>query len=521
VTDPAHLPTARTTAAYGTEPTETLPSSGSQATSTLAARGGSPTPLLDDRERYLARVEHHETVARMRRLVPAAAVGWAAFFVLDAMVVQWVFPTTLEPFAWLRGLGLLVLLLAAIVLASVKTPSRALVRALDVAMILTTAGCLAAMGVLAGGIASPYHVFVVLVMLGRAAVVPHRWQDAAWRLALPLVVDVAVVAFSSALSPSLRETWIDETARGHYLFNVGMLACAWTLAVLGSHNAWALRRQVFASRNLGRFKLRRRIGHGGMGEVWVARDEDMRRDVALKVLRPTPSDPEASIRFEREIRATAALSHPNTIRIFNHGVTDDGLVYYAMELLEGETLQALVHRLGPLPPDRAASLVRQAARALSEAHEGGIVHRDVKPENLFITSPGGEADVVKVLDFGIARLSDDDAGLTQAGFVTGTPAYMAPEVATGGDATASSDVYGLGATLYFALTGAPIFDGPDVASVMRRHIHDPVPAPSTRMHTPLDAQLEQTVMCALRKDPTQRFASAADFAAALPPRVTV
>ena len=235
--------------------------------------------------------------------------------------------------------------------------------------------------------------------------------------------------------------------------------------------------------------------------MWIARDEELRRDVALKVLRPTDDDPEAVARFEREIRATAALRHPNTIRIFSHGISDDGLWYYAMELLEGETLQHLVYRLGPLPAPRAAALLHQAARALSEAHDQGIVHRDVKPDNLFVTTLGGEPDVIKVLDFGIVRMAEDDAGLTSTGFVAGTPAYMAPEVATGDPATPAADVYALGATLYFALTGAPPFDGPDAASVLRQHVHAPTPRLGTRTPRPIAPALEHVCMCALAKDP--------------------
>ncbi len=473
-------------------------------------------PLLDDREHYLARVDHRATVGRMRTLVPAAAIGWIAFFSLDLVIALWVFPTDVLPFFLLRLAGLVVLLTAGFILRRTAEPSPALLTGLDTSMMVATAGCISLMGLFAGGVASPYHAFVVLVMLGRAAVLPHRWQEGMWRLAIPALVDPLVLGIASLAVPSIGAQWLDPAARGTYVFYAALLIGAWTLVVLGSHHAWALRRQVFASRNLGRFKLRHRIGKGGMGEVWIARDEQLRRDVALKVLRPSENqDEEAVARFEREIRATAALRHPNTIRIFSHGVSEDGLWYYAMELLEGETLQGLVQRVGPLPPERAVSLLHQAARALSEAHARGIVHRDIKPENLFVTALGGEADVIKVLDFGIVRMSEDEVGLTGTGFVAGTPTYMSPEVATGETATASADVYALGATLYFALTGGPPFEGPDAASVLRQHVNTPTPRLASRMRTPIDPGLEQVCMCALAKDPQKRFESAADFAAAL------
>ncbi len=520
MTRDAQLPTERTTAAYSPEAATgsvraTQSTQSTQATLVESKPAEADTPLLDDRERYLERVDHRATAARMRVLVPAAAIGWVAFFGLDVIVALWVYTTDLLPFVLIRLAGLAVLVTAGVVLHRVKDPSPGLLTLLDVSMIVSTAGCLAIMGLFAGGVSSPYHALVVLVMLGRAAVIPQRWQEGLWRLSLPLVADAVVIGVATVAAPSIGAQWLEPAARGSSVFFSTLLIGAWVLVVLGSHYAWALRRQVFASRSLGRYKLRKRIGKGGMGEVWVARDEELRRDVALKVVRPTDGDPEAVVRFEREIRATAALRHPNTIRVFNHGVSDDGLWYYAMELLEGETLQQLVHRSGPLPPQRAAALLRQAARALAEAHEHGIVHRDVKPENLFVTNLGGEPDVMKVLDFGIARMAEDEANLTSTGFVTGTPAYMAPEVATGGSATASSDIYGLGSTLYFALTGVPPFEGTDAGAVMRQHVHAPAPNVGERSPHPVPPHLEGVVIRALSKDPAHRFPDAAGMAAAL------
>src|SRR5690606_13053594 len=149
---------------------------------------------------------------------------------------------------------------------------------------------------------------------------------------------------------------------------------------------------------------------GGMGEVWAAWHKGLGREVAVKMLRleggpqGLESDPVAVERFRREVRATSELSHPNPVRVFDYGATEDGILYYAMELLEGENLRSLVRREGPLPPARAVHLVSQAARALAEAHRKGIVHRDVKPENVFVVDAGGERDFVKVLDFGIAKV---------------------------------------------------------------------------------------------------------------------
>src|SRR5690606_23588783 len=215
--------------------------------------------------------------------------------------------------------------------------------------------------------------------------------------------------------------------------------------------------------------------------------------------------------------ATAELVHPHTVRVFDYGVTEDGLWYYAMELLDGDDLHALVSREGPLEPARAARLIWQAAKALGEAHARGIVHRDVKPENLFVTRIGGEGEFVKVLDFGLVKLvrRERTGALTGDGWTVGTPRWVSPEVVTGAEADPRSDVYGLGAVLYFLLTGVPPFDYRDVPSMLMAHVNEPPQPPSHRLGAPLPAEIEAIVMRCLEKEPASRFAGAADLAAAL------
>ncbi|MEM6291697.1 MAG: serine/threonine-protein kinase [Myxococcota bacterium] len=471
--------------------------------------------VLADRGRYLAHVDHTAAVGRMRALLPMAVVLWVAFFAVDAVVATWVHPSSVMPFVVLRGLGMLPLLLAWAVLRRAEHPTPRHIMVLDLVMMVATAGSLSGMCVVAGGLQSPYHAFIVLVLIGRAAVLPHRWQDGVWRLGIPALLNPLVVGIASCCVPEVAAQWGSATARGTYFFYGMLISGAWMLLVIGSHNAWALRRQVFTSRSLGRFKLRELIGRGGMGEVWIARDEQLRRDVALKVLRPIDNDPAAVRRFEREILATAELRHPNTIRIFSHGVSEDGLWYYAMELLDGESLGNLVQRVGPLPPRRAAAMLDQAARALAEAHAHGLIHRDVKPDNLFVTTLGGEPDVIKVLDFGIVRSArDDEPGLTSTGYVAGTPAYMAPEVVQGDPATPSADVYALGAALYFALTGRPPFEDTDPTALLRKHVHAQ-PTPPSRRVPGISEALDRVCLCALAKNPRHRFVDARAFAEAL------
>jgi serine/threonine protein kinase len=244
-----------------------------------------------------------------------------------------------------------------------------------------------------------------------------------------------------------------------------------------------------------------RIGSGGNGDVWVARQEALKRDVALKVLKDTGEIGDEKIRrFEREARAAASLAHPNTIRIFEFGASDDGVLFIAMELLEGLDVEALVEVAGPLPPARAVKLVRQACASLAEAHVAGIVHRDIKPGNLFVTHAGDEYDFVKLLDFGVARISEgDQPSLTETGILFGTPAYMPPEVCAGERASTRSDIYSLGAVLYFMLTGTPLFPDRTFAETVMSHISKTPDTPSGRLGKSLPEKLDLIVMKCLEK----------------------
>ena len=216
----------------------------------------------------------------------------------------------------------------------------------------------------------------------------------------------------------------------------------------------------------GRYRLVRRIGVGGMGEVWEADDTVLGRRVALKVLvQELADDARATSRFVREARATAKLTHPNVTRVYDFG-RDGGLPYLVMELLEGETL---ADRLagGPLPPAEAARICAAVADALDAAHRRGIIHRDIKPGNVLLT-PAGE---VKVMDFGIAAAADETHSTTGSGLY-GTAAYVSPERAAGQAATPAADIYSLGAVLYELLTGRPPFLGDSPVLVVRAHLHE-------------------------------------------------
>jgi eukaryotic-like serine/threonine-protein kinase len=255
----------------------------------------------------------------------------------------------------------------------------------------------------------------------------------------------------------------------------------------------------------GRYRLVRRIGVGGMGEVWEADDTVLGRRVALKVLvQELANDPRATRRFVREARATAKLTHPNVTRVYDFG-RDGGVPYLVMELLEGDTL---ADRLagGPLPPSEAARIGAAVADALDAAHRQGIVHRDVKPGNVLLT-PVGE---VKVMDFGIAAAVDETHSTTGSGLY-GTAAYISPERAAGQAATPAADVYSLGAVLYELLTGRPPFLGDSPVLVVRAHLQEP-PRPVRELAPWVPARLADTCEAALAKDPAQRPSSAAALA---------
>ena len=293
----------------------------------------------------------------------------------------------------------------------------------------------------------------------------------------------------------------DPSARTQFVVFTAVLGAGAIVVAWAGHVLWSLRRSVFESRNLGRYRLLRRIGKGGMGEVWRAEDRALRREVALKIVSPEYGrHPSAIARFEREIQATAEIAHPNVIRIHDWGVTDDGVWYYAMDLLHGVDLATLVRQTGPLPAALVAHLGSGVAGGLAEAHRRGVIHRDIKPGNLFVIAPNREPERLDLLDFGIARV-DADSELTQAGAVVGTPGFMAPEVLAGAPGGIAADVYGLGAALYFALTGSSPRDA--------KHV------PPSAIVAGVPLALDDLIVRALDAEPSRRPTNADEMQTAL------
>ena len=276
-------------------------------------------------------------------------------------------------------------------------------------------------------------------------------------------------------------------------------------------------RQIKLARDLGSYELVERLGGGGMGAVYRARHRFLARDAAVKLVRPealgdTESAAQAQLRrFEREAQATASLKSEHSIRLFDFGATEDGSFYYVMELLDGRDLQTLVKQFGPLPHERAMYLVRQVCQSLAEAHARGMVHRDVKPANIFLCRMGLEFDFIKVLDFGLVKTREQDKAtdvtvtpVTGQQQLIGTPAYMSPEMILGRpDVDRRADVYGIGCVAFYLLTGTHVFDGSHM-QVLLDHVHTEPPSPSKRLGAALPAEVDAFVLDCLRKNPADR-----------------
>ncbi len=260
-------------------------------------------------------------------------------------------------------------------------------------------------------------------------------------------------------------------------------------------------------------RLKRLLGRGGMGSVWVAEHEALETEVAVKFISPEiAAIPEAVARFKREATAAAQLKSPHVVQIFDHGVTPDGLPFIVMELLEGEDLATRIGRTGKLPVAEVAAIVNQAGKALGRAHARGIVHRDIKPDNIFLVDAGGEA-FVKLLDFGIAKRSADAAlNMTSTGTMVGTPYFMSPEqVMSAKDADFRSDLWSLAVVAYNALTGrVPFFA--ETLGALCVAIHGGNFVPVTRGAPELPPALDGWFQRALARDPVARFASAKELA---------
>jgi len=460
--------------------------------------------------------------ARLRIAALVMSAGFCVFLVWDLLL-----PETDNSFeGWLFGAHLLVTLMlascAAVLCRTCELPSRVLQ--------LTE---LAIFGLPALFFLFFQYVYMIecatrhdtlpnisgmwlMLIFTYAMFIPNTWKRAA---SVQGSIAVAPVLLSLILIAFHEECRTCSNANSSYFSQSALIMLVGAVtATVGVHTIGNLRRAAFEAKQLGQYRLGRRLGGGGMGEVFLAEHQLMKRPCAIKIIRPDKTDdPRVLARFEREVRATAQLSHWNNIDIFDYGRADDGTFYYVMEYLPGLSLGDLVECHGALAAPRVIHILLQTCDALNEAHAAGLIHRDIKPANLFAAQRGGLYDVAKLLDFGLVKpLADaDSVQLTQDGTITGSPLFMSPEQSVGDrDPDARGDIYSLGAVAYYMLTGRPPFDYGQPIKVLLAHAHEaPVPPSEVNPDTPSD--LSEVVLRCLAKAPEDRYQDASSLGVAL------
>lgn len=331
-----------------------------------------------------------------------------------------------------------------------------------------------------------------------------------WRRALAVLLPAACLPFGLILGLCWFVPGVEAGLRADKLSTpIPMPFIGVLVAVYGTHVINSIRREAFKARQLGQYCLKKKLGAGGMGEVYQAEHQLLKRPCAVKLIRPDKrTDAEVLARFEQEVQATARLTHWNTVEIYDYGHADDGTFYYVMELLPGLSLEELVKYHGRLPPERAVHFLRQVCKALREAHAKGLIHRDIKPANIIAAERGGVYDVAKLLDFGLVR--EQKAGpagqlATQPSAFSGSPLFMCPEQTKAYDRLdARSDIYSLGAVAFYLVTGRAPFLGDTIPEIIHAHSSAPVPLPS-EVQPEVPADLESIIVRCLAKLPANRF----------------
>ena len=373
----------------------------------------------------------------------------------------------------------------------------------------------------AEGYLLPFMQMWLLLIFTYALFIPNSWRRAAIVIGCMAIAPIGAMTLARLTTPEIPRI-IQENPHFRMVMeeSVMLLALSAVVAVWGVRTIGTLRREAFAARQLGQYKLKQQIGAGGMGEVYLAEHVLMKRPCAVKLIRPDKAgNPQILARFEREVQATAKLSHWNTVEIFDYGRAEDGTFYYVMEYLPGLNLAQLVEMHGALLPERVIHLLMQTCDLgahSAEAHAHELIHRDIKPGNIFAAHRGGVFDVAKLLDFGLVKpiANLEHSSLTQEGVITGSPLYMSPEQASGGIPDARSDIYALGAVAYYLLTGVAPFNHDNAIKVIAAHLNEE-PVPPTEHNPDIPTDLEQVILKAMAKDPADRYASAKEFRHAL------
>jgi hypothetical protein len=403
------------------------------------------------------------------------------------------------------------------------------VRAVEISTLFVGTTAFSTMALVMDLTASPDMVVRTLLtymLLVYAVYVPSTTRHTvlvASLMTLPLLgsIFVAFRSWDPALHDPPAAIWpkgqVGDMAYPATFVSAALWAVVVAVAAGFSQTIHGLRKAVRDVRRLGQYTLEEKLGEGGMGVVYRASHAMLRRPTAIKLLLPDRAGKDALTRFEREVRRTAMLTHPNTVTVYDYGRTTDGVFYYAMELLEGASLDEIIQVDGPQPEERVIHLLEQAAGSLAEAHDAGLIHRDIKPGNILVVDRGGISDQVKVVDFGLVKdvgfkalgETASEPALTIADTVMGTPLYMAPETFTAPDRVdALADLYALGAVGYWLLTGTHVFDANSIIEVCGHHLHSTPDAPSTRLGAPVSPDLEGVLLACLAKRPADRPASA-------------
>ena len=476
-----------------------------------------------------AKAFYQSRVASLGLILSAAGVIGVAFRVLIALESRTLLDKLTEPSYVLQVAAILPC-------AAMWLVARGGTRPLETIVAVETLGLLLASVAFIGmGMTIPPEVGADVItafalsfaFFARAVFVPSTARQTAW---LGLVIGIPLVGMMALHYRDVDpEMWrmVGYDTRGFepstiIISTALMTTMWWTLTVglssIACYVIHRLRSEVSSIRSLGQYQLERKLGEGAVGVVYQATHGMLKRPTAVKLLRPELGGREVHELFRREVQLTAQLTHPYTITIYDYGRTPEGLFYYAMELLDGASLQEVVEATGPQPVSRVVRILRDVALALDEAHSVGLIHRDVKPSNIMLAHQGGAYDVVKVVDFGLVkRLSDeDDPGRSDTRSIKGTPHYLSPEgVNTPNEVDARSDLYALGAVGYFLLTGRPVFDGDTVVEICMQHVKaTPVPISEVRGE-PVPEELEKLILSCLAKNKDDRPASGEALADAL------
>jgi hypothetical protein len=346
---------------------------------------------------------------------------------------------------------------------------------------------------------------ILLALVLRASLVPSS-------VTRTVVLGIATIAYLWVHTTQSLDGADPQIATG-----LAFMGSSFVLATaVTSHVIYGLRRQMRHALRLGQYELGRKLGEGGMGVVYKATHVMLRRPTAVKLLPIAKVGEQTVARFEREVQQTSRLEHPNSVYIYDYGRTPDGQFYYAMEYLDGVTLEQLVDIDGPINAARATRILRQAASALAEAHAMGLIHRDIKPANIMLCERAKVPDTVKVLDFGLVKAIDNpdvDDNITQENTIVGTPHFLAPEaIAQPDEVGPPSDVYALGAIGFFLVTGREVFTGRSLIEVSSKHLNTPPESPSAVLGSDIDADFEALILRCLAKEPDDRPSDGAALA---------